>query len=129
MQRKMSYHLSLVLIDWHFMERISFKRLCVTSLIKDQQHLQLDQATRIHETCGAEVLIMMTKGHVEDVFTPYIWATPRAKEFWAVGAAQSMASHAQEIHTLLKQWEKGSWGGMHLLLNPLQFPCQLLLQK
>ncbi|KAF8339939.1 uncharacterized protein EI90DRAFT_3012843 [Cantharellus anzutake] len=54
-------------------------------------------ATRIHETCGIEVLIMMTKSWVEDVFTPYVWATPRAKEYWVVGAAQNMTSCAQEM--------------------------------
>ncbi|KAF8309319.1 uncharacterized protein EI90DRAFT_3025225 [Cantharellus anzutake] len=54
-------------------------------------------ATRIHETCGIEVLIMMTKSRVEDVFTPYVWATPRAKEYWVVGAAQNMTSRAQEM--------------------------------
>ena len=50
-----------------------------------------------HEACSAEILIMMTKGHMEDVFAPYVWATPHAKEFWAVGMAQNMTSHAQEM--------------------------------
>ena len=66
----------------------------------------------VHETCGAEVLMMMMKGHVEDVFTPYIWATPRAKEFWAVGAAQNLTSHAQEIEGYVISNIKGGHRGL-----------------
>ncbi|KAF8317230.1 uncharacterized protein EI90DRAFT_3133966 [Cantharellus anzutake] len=56
-----------------------------------------ETATPIHETCGIEVLIMMMKSLVEDIFTPYVWATPHAKEYWAVGVAQNMTSRAQEM--------------------------------
>ncbi|KAF8316929.1 uncharacterized protein EI90DRAFT_3134167 [Cantharellus anzutake] len=39
-------------------------------------------AERIHEACGVEVLIMMTKGNNEDIFAPVLWGTPKAMDFW-----------------------------------------------
>ena len=61
----------------------------------------------VHEACGAEILIMMMKGHVDDVF---MWATPHAKEFWAVGAAQNMTSCAQQMEGFIISNIQGGCG-------------------
>ena len=57
---------------------------------------------------------MMTKGHVDDVFTPYLWATPRAKEFWSVGAAQNMTSRVQQMEGFVISNIQGGCGQLTL---------------
>ncbi|KAF8311112.1 uncharacterized protein EI90DRAFT_3288815 [Cantharellus anzutake] len=41
-------------------------------------------------SCGVEVLVLMTRGHSEDLFAPVVWGTDKAKAFWAAVAHVDM---------------------------------------
>ena len=40
---------------------------------------------------------MMTKGNAEDLLEPFVWAMPKALEYWEGVAAQSMMDHAKQM--------------------------------
>ena len=53
------------------------------------------KAESIHQRCGAEILIVMTKGNIDDMFKPFLWATERAQYYWSVIAGQDMVARAR----------------------------------
>ena len=55
------------------------------------------KASKAHETCNVEVLIIMTKGSAEDLLIPLVWATPKAMAYWEEVAAQNMMGHAKQM--------------------------------
>ncbi len=55
------------------------------------------KASKAHETCSIEVLIMMTKGGTEDLLAPLVWATPKAMTYWEEIVAQNMMGHAKQM--------------------------------
>ncbi len=38
--------------------------------------------TGINDACGIQALIIMTKGHSEDIFAPFLWEMDKMMEYW-----------------------------------------------
>ncbi|KAF9507412.1 hypothetical protein BS47DRAFT_1366685 [Hydnum rufescens UP504] len=59
-------------------------------------------ATELNEKCSAEVLLVVTKGRMEDTYMPYRWASSKAQFYWSVLADQDLSNHTcmQEACTI-----------------------------
>jgi hypothetical protein len=55
-----------------------------------------------HQSCGIKILIIMTQGHCDDLFTPVFWAMDKAKSYW--GALKNIDMewhlHVMEAHAI-----------------------------
>ena len=71
------------------------------------------EASKAHETCEVEVLMVMTKGGAKDILSPLVWATPKALKYWEEVAAQDMEGHAKQM----EGYAIGSIKGMSIIIQ------------
>ena len=51
----------------------------------------------INYACGVQALIILTKGHSEDIFSPFLWGTEKMIEYWKGMAQQDLMMHVHLI--------------------------------
>ena len=55
------------------------------------------QAKAIHESCNAEVVILMCGSDANNLFAPTVWVTNKVKHFWNVVTAQNLMDHIKQM--------------------------------
>ncbi|KAF8317284.1 uncharacterized protein EI90DRAFT_3133908 [Cantharellus anzutake] len=83
-------------------ETIISPELSMNSIATHARDELINIGKMAHQSCGVEILIMMTRGHRDDLFTPVFWATDKAKSYWGALKNIDMEWHLRvmEAHAI-----------------------------